>query len=58
MKSIAEGKISFWKAWLIPRVMLYSSAFFCTKLAVYCLLLWLPTFTKTPRDQGGLGYDD
>lgn len=34
--------------------MLYSSAFFCTKMAVYCLLLWLPTFLKTSR----LNYDD
>ena len=41
-----EAKISFLKAWMLPRVMLYSSAFFCTKMAVYCLLLWLPTFLK------------
>ena len=31
---------------MLPRVMLYSSAFFCTKMAVYCLLLQLPTFLK------------
>ena len=43
----AEGHISFWRAWLLPRVMLYSSAFFCTKLAVFCLLLWLPLFLET-----------
>lgn len=41
------SSISFWKAWLLPRVLLYSSAFFCTKMAVYCLLLWMPTFLKT-----------
>jgi sugar phosphate permease len=34
--------------------MLYSSAFFCTKMAVYCLLLWMPTFLKTSR----LHYED
>lgn len=38
---------------MLPRVMLYSSAFFCTKMAVFCLLLWLPTFLKTE-----LKYDD
>lgn len=29
--------------------MLYSSALFCTKLAVYCLLLWLPLFLESER---------
>jgi OPA family glycerol-3-phosphate transporter-like MFS transporter 1/2 len=29
---------------MLPRVILYSSAFFCTKMAVYCLLLLLPSF--------------
>lgn len=38
--------ISFWKAFALPRVALYASCFFCTKMAVYCLLLWLPTFLK------------
>lgn len=31
---------------MLPRVALYSSCFFCTKMTVYCLLLWLPTFLK------------
>ena len=31
---------------MLPRVMLYSSAFFCTKMAVYILLLWLPIYLK------------
>jgi sugar phosphate permease len=48
------GKISFWNAWMLPRVMLYASAFFCTKLAVFSLLLQLPTFLKTSQ----LHYDD
>jgi len=39
---------------MLPRVMLYSSAFFCTKMAVYILLLWLPTFLK----QSDLKYND
>jgi sugar phosphate permease len=43
-----EQKISFLQAWMLPRVILYSSAFFCTKMAVYCLLLLLPSFLKTP----------
>ena len=34
--------------------MLYSSAFFCTKMAVYILLLWLPSFLK----ESELKYDD
>ena len=34
--------------------MLYSSAFFCTKMAVYCLLLWMPTFLKDKE----MGYND
>ena len=41
-----DKKISFFKAWMLPRVMLYSSAFFCTKMAVICLLFQLPTFLK------------
>jgi OPA family glycerol-3-phosphate transporter-like MFS transporter 3 len=36
----------------LDRVGLYASCYFCTKFAVYCLLLWLPTFTKgDPRLQ-------
>jgi sugar phosphate permease len=51
MNSVKEAEktevISFWKAWLLPRVLLYSSALFLTKMAVYNLLLQLPTFLKT-----------
>jgi hypothetical protein len=39
-------RISFWKAWLLPKVFLYSVTFFSTKLAVYALLLWMPLFLK------------
>ena len=49
-----DKKISFIKAWMLPGVMLYSSAFFCTKMAVYILLLWLPTFLK----ESELKYND
>jgi sugar phosphate permease len=52
--SEVEQKISFFKALMLPRVMLYSSAFFCTKMAVYILLLWLPTFLKESK----LRYND
>jgi MFS family permease len=44
IKEDTEKKITFFEAWMLPRVMLYSSAFFCTKMAVYCLLLLLPSF--------------
>ena len=54
LKPPEGSQVSFLKAWLLPRVMLYSSAFFCTKLAVYCLLLWLPMFLM----QSELQYDD
>jgi sugar phosphate permease len=47
-------KVSFFKALMLPRVMLYSSAFFCTKMAVFCLLLILPTFLKKSK----LKYED
>jgi MFS family permease len=30
-----RGHISFWRAWVLPGVFLYSFAFFCTKMAVY-----------------------
>ena len=47
-----DKRITFWRAWLLPGVMLYGFSFFCTKMAVYCLLFRLPTFFK---DQ--FGYD-
>jgi sugar phosphate permease len=37
-----HGRISFLKAWTVPRVALYAASFFCTKLCVYVLLLWIP----------------
>ncbi|CDW80091.1 sugar phosphate exchanger 3 [Stylonychia lemnae] len=42
--NVKVGRINFFKAWLLPKVFLYSLSFFCTKLAVYSLLLWLPLF--------------
>jgi len=39
-----ERRINFLQAWTLPGVMLYGSSFFCTKMAVYCLLFRLPTF--------------
>ena len=35
-----------WRCWLLPGVFYYASAFFCTKMAVFQLLMWLPTFLK------------
>ena len=31
---------------MLPGVFYYASAFFCTKMAVFQLLMWLPTFLK------------
>lgn len=47
-----QKKIGFLQAWLLPRVSLYAVSFFCTKLAVYCLLLWLPLFLKEELNYG------
>ncbi|TNV82607.1 hypothetical protein FGO68_gene9487 [Halteria grandinella] len=38
--------VSFFQAWLLPGVILYGASFFCTKMAVYCLLFRLPTFFR------------
>ena len=38
--------MSFWRAWLIPRVFLYSATLFCVKLAVNSMLLWMPLLFK------------
>ena len=39
-------KLNFLTAWLIPGVLLYSSAFFCLKFAVYSMLLWLQLYLR------------
>ncbi|CDW72436.1 sugar phosphate exchanger 3 [Stylonychia lemnae] len=39
-------RVTFWKAWLIPRVFIYASTLFCIKLAVNSMLLWLPLLLK------------
>jgi sugar phosphate permease len=39
-------RVSFFKAWLIPRVFLYSATLFCVKLAVNSMLLWMPLLLK------------
>eukprot|EP00347_Sterkiella_histriomuscorum_P010684 403375320 len=44
---IKDGKkLNFFTAWLVPRVFLYSATLFCAKLAVYSMLLQLPSFLK------------
>lgn len=45
-----DERIGFFKAWLLPKVFLYSASFFCTKLAVYSLMLWLPLFLSENLD--------
>lgn len=39
-------RVTFWRAWLIPRVFIYASTLFCVKLAVNSMLLWLPLMLK------------
>ncbi len=34
----------------MPKVFLYSATFFCTKLAVYSLMLWLPLYLSEELD--------
>jgi MFS family permease len=41
-EEMTNERVSFWKAWLIPRVFLYSATLFCVKLATNSMLLWLP----------------
>lgn len=49
-----HGHISFLKGWTVPRVALYAASFFCTKLCVYVLLLWIPlVFGGAPFNRTG-----
>ena len=41
-----DERIGFFKAWTLPKVALYAGVFFCSKMAVYCLLLQLPLCLK------------
>jgi sugar phosphate permease len=41
-----QERVSFLKAWLIPRVFLYSATLFCVKLATNSMLLWMPLLLK------------
>jgi MFS transporter, OPA family, solute carrier family 37 (glycerol-3-phosphate transporter), member 3 len=41
-----KERVSFIKAWLIPRVFLYSATLFTVKLAVNSMLLWMPLLLK------------
>jgi sugar phosphate permease len=38
--------VSFFRAWLIPRVFLYSATLFTVKLATNSMLLWTPLLLK------------
>ena len=44
MQEINEERISFWAAWLLPKVLFYASAFFCAKFALYVVFLSLFEF--------------
>ena len=39
-----EERISFWAAWLLPKVFFYASAFFCAKFALQVVFLSLFEF--------------
>ncbi|KJE94443.1 glycerol 3-phosphate permease [Capsaspora owczarzaki ATCC 30864] len=43
--------ISFWRAWLIPGVAIYSASLFFCKLVSYTFMFWLPYYlSNTPVD--------
>lgn len=42
----AKERVTFLRAWLIPRVFLYSATLFCVKLATNSMLLWMPLLLK------------
>ena len=42
--------LNFFTAWLVPRVFLYSATLFTLKMAVYSMLLQLPTFLREERN--------
>ena len=44
VEEINEERISFWAAWLLPKVLFYASAFFCAKFALYVVFLSLFEF--------------
>ncbi|CAI2365303.1 unnamed protein product [Moneuplotes crassus] len=50
--------ISFWKAWLIPKVIPYGICIALVKLATYGILLWLPVFADEALHYShkGIGY--
>ena len=41
-----EENVNFCKAWCLPNVILYASAFFLCKFAVYAVMFNLPTFLQ------------
>ena len=41
---VDEKRISFWSAWLLPKVLFYASAYFCAKFALQVFFLSLFEF--------------
>ena len=44
VEEINDERISFWAAWMLPKVLFYASAFFCAKFALYVVFLSLFEF--------------
>ena len=45
-----ETRISFWKAWLLPKVLFYAFSYFCTKMALQVVFFSLFEFLEDEFD--------
>ena len=45
--------ISFWKAWLLPGVLLYALNYSCVKLLNYGMMMWLPYYLEKQVNLSG-----
>lgn len=48
-----ETRISFWQAWLLPKVIFYAFAYFCAKMALQVVFFSLFEFLDDEFSFGG-----